>query len=205
MLPWSSFFDDFITFASARQTRSAEYAVTSMFKLLGWAFAESGDKSLDFAECFQALGIVIDLSRVRDGLVFFKNTERRVAEIKAFVGKVLDDGRLPHHEALRLRGRCQFADSQIFGRVGKKCLSLITAHAFGLGESIGLELRVALERFLLRLEVEATRDKDSRRWCLAGVHRRIVRARRGRKFLWYRRCAAGSQGGPSKILLAGFE
>ncbi|CAE7032315.1 unnamed protein product [Symbiodinium sp. CCMP2592] len=78
-------------------------------------------------------------------------------EIKSFVQKVLEDGRLPHHEALRLRGRCQFADSQIFGRTGKKCLGLITAHAYGLEEAISHELRVSLERFLQRLECDAPR------------------------------------------------
>ena len=123
LLPWSSFFDDYITFATAGQAKSAEHSVTAMLRLLGWAFAESGDKSHEFSQCFQALGIVVDLSSVLRGTVYFKNTERRVSEIKSFVGKVLASGRLPHHEALRLRGRCQFADSQVFGRTGKKCLS----------------------------------------------------------------------------------
>ncbi|CAE7258535.1 unnamed protein product [Symbiodinium sp. CCMP2592] len=157
LLPWSSFFDDYITFATSGQALSAESSVTAMFKLLGWAFAESGDKSHDFAKCFTALGIVADLSKVCDGVIYFKNTERRIEEIKSFVQKVLEDGRLPHHEALRLRGRCQFADSQIFGRTGKKCLGLITAHAYGLEEAISHELRVSLERFLQRLECVAPR------------------------------------------------
>ncbi|CAE7262014.1 unnamed protein product [Symbiodinium sp. CCMP2592] len=157
LLPWSSFFDDYITFATSGQALSAESSVTAMFKLLGWAFAESGDKSHDFAKCFTALGIVADLSQVRDGVIYFKNTEKRIEEIKSFVQKVLEDGRLPHHEALRLRGRCQFADSQIFGRTGKKCLGLITAHAYGLEEAISHELRVSLERFLQRLECDAPR------------------------------------------------
>ncbi|CAE7816109.1 unnamed protein product [Symbiodinium sp. CCMP2592] len=157
LLPWSSFFDDYITFATSGQALSAESSVTAMFKLLGWAFAESGDKSHDFAKCFTALGIVADLSQVRDGVIYFKNTEKRIEEIKSFVQKVLEDGRLPHHEALRLRGRCQSADSQIFGRTGKKCLGLITAHAYGLEEAISHELRVSLERFLQRLECDAPR------------------------------------------------
>ncbi|CAE7221237.1 unnamed protein product [Symbiodinium sp. CCMP2592] len=157
LLPWSSFFDDFVTFATTGCSASAEASVTAMFKLLGWAFAESGEKSNDFAECFQALGIMVDLHACLDGTISFKNTAKRVSEIKAFVGKVLESGRLPHHEALRLRGRCQFADSQIFGRTGKKCLGLITAHAYGFDEVISRELRTSLERFLLRLEDGAPR------------------------------------------------
>ncbi|CAE7831241.1 unnamed protein product [Symbiodinium sp. CCMP2592] len=157
LLPWSSFFDDFVTFATTGCSASAEASVTAMFKLLGWAFAESGEKSNDFAERFQALGIMVDLRACLDGTISFKNTAKRVSEIKAFVGKVLESGRLPHHEALRLRGRCQFADSQIFGRTGKKCLGLITAHAYGFDEVISRELRISLERFLLRLEDGAPR------------------------------------------------
>ncbi|CAE7032352.1 unnamed protein product [Symbiodinium sp. CCMP2592] len=157
LLPWSSFFDDFVTFATTGCSASAEASVTAMFKLLGWAFAESGEKSNDFAECFQALGIMVDLRACLDGTISFKNTAKRVSEIKAFVGKVLESGRLPHHEALRLRGRCQFADSQIFGRTGKKCLGLVTAHAYGFDEVISRELRTSLERFLLRLEDGAPR------------------------------------------------
>ncbi|CAE6970568.1 unnamed protein product [Symbiodinium sp. CCMP2592] len=157
LLPWSSFFDDFVTFATTGCSASAEAAVTSMFKLLGWAFAESGEKANDFSECFQALGIMVDLRACLDGTISFKNTAKRVSEIRAFVGKVLESGRLPHHEALRLRGRCQFADSQIFGRTGKKCLGLITAHAYGFDDVISRELRASLEKFLLRLEVGAPR------------------------------------------------
>ncbi|CAE7037204.1 unnamed protein product [Symbiodinium sp. CCMP2592] len=157
LLPWSSFFDDFVTFATTGCCASAEAAVTSMFKLLGWAFAESGEKANDFSECFQALGIMVDLRACLDGTISFKNTAKRVSEIKTFVGKVLESGRLPHHEALRLRGRCQFADSQIFGRTGKKCLGLITAHAYGFDDAISRELRASLEKFLLRLEVGAPR------------------------------------------------
>ncbi|CAE7245150.1 unnamed protein product [Symbiodinium sp. CCMP2592] len=157
LLPWSSFFDDFVTFATTGCSASAEAAVTSMFKLLGWAFAESGEKANDFSECFQALGIMVDLRACLDGTISFKNTAKRVSEIRAFVGKVLESGRLPHHEALRLRGRCQFADSQISGRTGKKCLGLITAHAYGFDDVISRELRASLEKFLLRLEVGAPR------------------------------------------------
>ena len=157
LLPWTHFFDDYVTFAATGTSKSAESSVSAMFKLLGWAFAETGDKSHDFAECFQALGIAIDLRSSLDGLIFFRNTEKRVAEIKAFVEKVIETGRLPHHEALRLRGRCQFADSQIFGRTGKKCLGLITEHAYGQHETISHELRNSLERFLIRLGVGAPR------------------------------------------------
>ena len=157
LLPWSSFFDDYITFATTGQSKSAEHSVTAMLRLLGWAFAESGDKSHEFSQCFQALGIVVDLSSVLQGTVYFRNTERRISEIRSFVGKILASGRLPHHEALRLRGRCQFADSQVFGRTGKRCLGLITSHAFSFVEEIGPELRAELHRFVLRLEVEAPR------------------------------------------------
>ena len=38
------------------------------FKLVGWDFAESGAKAPDFAEMFQALGVVMNVSALHGGL-----------------------------------------------------------------------------------------------------------------------------------------
>jgi hypothetical protein len=43
---------------------------------------------------------------------------------------ILHEPCLAKHEALRLRGRLQFAARQVFGRVAKASLSAITAHAY---------------------------------------------------------------------------
>ena len=40
----SNYFDYFVAIATASETQSVTAAVTSTFKMLGWIFAETGDK-----------------------------------------------------------------------------------------------------------------------------------------------------------------
>ena len=46
------------------------------------------------------------------------------------ISAVIDGGRLPRAEALRPRGRLQFASGQLFGRLAKKAVSIVTEHAY---------------------------------------------------------------------------
>ena len=119
---WSSFYDDYVVWTPPILARSTSLAIESLFKLTGWIFAESGDKCMPFGESCQALGVQVDLSRSSEGLAFIRNTESRVTEISASIEGVLLKGSISRVEARRLRGRMQFAESQLFGRVGKRCL-----------------------------------------------------------------------------------
>ena len=59
---------------------------------------------------------------------------------------------LSHADALKLRGRLQFADGQLFGRLGKLCLKEITDHAFAFtGSKISARLRQLLLLFQSQL------------------------------------------------------
>ena len=50
-------------------------------------------------------------------------------------------------EALKLRGRMQFADSQIFGRAGKLCLKAVSDHAYkARTKNLNDEAKRSLER-----------------------------------------------------------
>ena len=44
-LVWTNFFDDFITFCRSPEAVSAGQCVESLFCLLGWGYAESGEKA----------------------------------------------------------------------------------------------------------------------------------------------------------------
>ena len=103
------------------------------FKLVGWDFAESGARPPDFAEMFQALGVVINVSALQNGLVTISNTESRRNELIQSLLEILKERRLTRHEALKLRGRLQFAAGNIFGRVAKRALSVVAWHAYGCG------------------------------------------------------------------------
>ena len=63
-----------------------------LFKLLGWKFAEEGDKADTFCREFGALGIRIILDEADKGLVKFTNTEKRSAELIGTINTFLSKG-----------------------------------------------------------------------------------------------------------------
>ena len=118
------------------------------FKLLGWRYAEDGEKSCEFSSSFGALGIEIDLANMANGFVEFKNTQKRVTELVDYIDKALAAGKMDLLTSQKLRGRMQFADSQLFGRIGRLCLRSITDHAYsGRGPKILEPCKLAMCRF----------------------------------------------------------
>eukprot|EP00435_Cladocopium_sp_Y103_P006748 s5076_g2.t1 len=145
---WTNFYDDFVTFSWSDDASRTAASIELFFDLLGWQFAREGDKAQAFGPNFGALGIQIDISNFELGYVEFSNTEKRKAELQDLVSHILDSGELSHSDALKLRGRLQFADGQLFGRIGKLCLKEITSHAFQADSSkIGSRLKTLLKMF----------------------------------------------------------
>ena len=116
---WTSFYDDFISFSRPRLAGSTEQSVTALFKLLGWIFAEEGDKAQPFDLHCSALGVLLDLSVASTGVALVCNTKTRCAELCDDLQKVIEGGSLTSKNAQRLRGRMQFAEAQLFGRTGR--------------------------------------------------------------------------------------
>ena len=129
-LVWTNFYDDFVTFARHDNRDNTHKTIDLFFRSLGWSYAVEGDKANPFAETFNALGIVIDLSCFKEGCVSFSNTAKRTCELVSNIEQILKAGCLSLKDSQRLRGRMQFADSQLFGRCGKLCLSAITEHTY---------------------------------------------------------------------------
>eukprot|EP00435_Cladocopium_sp_Y103_P026152 s3258_g6.t1 len=122
---WTSFYDDFISCSRPPLVKCTESTIVSLFKLLGWMFAEEGDKCMPFGDVCEALGVVFDLKDSFRGFAAICNTEARVRELCADLQVVIEAGTLTCKEAQRLRGRMQFADAQLFGRTGKRCLRVL--------------------------------------------------------------------------------
>ena len=78
----------------------------------------------------KALGILIDVSNLGQGLTLFDNTPLRKSDLIDSLDRTIKRGTLPKSEALRLRGRLQFASGQLYGRTAKSCLAVLTAHAY---------------------------------------------------------------------------
>jgi hypothetical protein len=136
-LMWTSFYDDFISLSKPAMAGYTETTISTLFKLLGWAFAEDGDKCLPYASICEALGVMFDLKGSRAGSILVCNTKNRVTELCGDIQEVLDSKTLSAKQAQRLRGRMQFAESQMFGRTGKRCMKVLGAFAEGYKHKLG--------------------------------------------------------------------
>ena len=128
---WSNFYDDYISFALSGNSKNTENTVGLFLDLLGWQFAVDGDKATEFSHQFSALGIVVNLENFSAGFV---ESSKRSDELSKAIQGFIDSGSMSLLDSQRLRGRMQFADGQLFGRIGQLCLRAVSNHGFsGLG------------------------------------------------------------------------
>ena len=74
-------------------------------------------------------------------MILFDNTAKRKVELCEEKDSILADATLKQPHALKLRGRMQFADGQLFGQASRLCLREVSAHAFSdCGERVGPRL-----------------------------------------------------------------
>ena len=129
-IPWTNFFDDFVTIADEQEAASMTETVHCLFRLLGWKFAEGGAKAPPFDKIFCALGVKVDVTNMAKGEVKIDNTDSRKQDLCEIINLCLKNNRLSRHDALKLRGRMQFTAGQVYGRVAKTCLGYVTMHAY---------------------------------------------------------------------------
>ena len=127
---WTNYFDDYVCCCARSEANHLSMTIHAFFHLLGWSFAETGSKAVDFDIMCKALGVNIDVSSMRQGTVLIDNTEARKKELGEFIEKVVSTKKLSSVDALKLRGRMQFTAGQLFGRVAKTCLARVTNHAY---------------------------------------------------------------------------
>ena len=97
------------------------------------------------------------------GRVTVDNTENRKAEILASIKHVLEVGRLHRHDSFKLGGRLQFFAGQIFCRIAKRGLEIVTKHAYGdHSPELGLEATQALQLFCQLIAIDVPRELSSR-------------------------------------------
>ena len=147
-IPWTSFFDDFVVVSCPGLARSTELAIESLFRLLGWKFAESGKKYVPFSLVGEALGVKFDLSESECGICKVANTEKRIDELRTALLEVVGAGKIAKVAAQKLRGRMQFAEGQMFGRTGKRCIKVLSDHTIGRRESLTQRSKAFLEQFV---------------------------------------------------------
>ena len=150
---WTNYFDDYVCCCPKGEANHLSMTVHAFFHLLGWSFAKTGSKAVDFDAMCKALGVTIDVSLMHQGRVLIDNTEARKKELGEFIEKIVTTRKLSSVDALKLRGRMQFTAGQLFGRVAKTCLARVTNHSYRSNSSDVSEPLVSslvlFKRFLL--------------------------------------------------------
>ena len=151
-LLWTCYFDDFPVVTSKALEASTTQTVTRLFNLLGWTYASEGKKAEPFSPSFSCLGVSFNLQHFTSGRIEVSNTLSRTQELLRQIDEALESETLPTKAAQSLRGRLQFADSQIFGRSSKLCLKALDDHVQANAFNLSQDSCNALRRYRQILE-----------------------------------------------------
>jgi hypothetical protein len=132
-LLWTNFYDDFPHVDLQLQAASSHETSIRLFDLLGWRVSLSEKKNKPMCQSFVILGVVFDFSDARSGWFEVHNKTDRVDAIKSLVDGFRSCRALSSHDAASLRGRFQYAEGQLFARLGALMLKPISERAHALG------------------------------------------------------------------------
>ncbi|CAJ1451490.1 unnamed protein product [Effrenium voratum] len=104
----SHYFDDFPILEPASGCGLASKILSSVLQLLGWAHAE-GEKAVDFARTFTALGVTFSLERFPQGQLEVCNKEGRVEAIVSMLKEIKAAGAITRAAASVIQGHLNFA------------------------------------------------------------------------------------------------
>ena len=143
-LHWTVYFDDFFLVESNDLVRHTDFVVSSFFETLGWEV--TSEKDSGFLSVGRILGVCVDLSECRRGMVSVFNTEQRKSELGSTIDMLLEVGSTKKGELPTLRGRLLFAENQIFGRICNKQMRTLSRYAESLGAELGQCLKILRHR-----------------------------------------------------------
>jgi hypothetical protein len=92
--------------------------------------------------------VIFDLKGSNNYLCKISNTASRVEELSGEIQRLLENGFIVQNEAQKLRGRMQFAESQVYGRTGKRCIACLRDFASRRRTKISSQDAVFLRLFL---------------------------------------------------------
>jgi hypothetical protein len=166
-LAWTNYFDDYPHLDIEVAAESSHETAEKMLRLVGWRFSEKPAKRLGFAAKFDALGVTVDLSAAVDGRIVVANKPSRVEGIGQAVGEMLSSGVCRPAAAASLRGRCQYAEGQLFGRATALCMPFFRKRAAGQDAAVILNDLIRCEllwvvQFLSVSEPRYLQAKDTR-------------------------------------------
>ena len=148
---WSSFYDDFIVLTQDALASNTEQCASLLFELTGWLYAKEGKKCMPFSKACEALGVLFDLEKTNFGKCSIRNTPARVDELVHDILERVKEGIISRLQAQRLRGRMQFAESQLFGRTARRCLQVLSAHTTSASSKLSKRDGFFLQQFAILL------------------------------------------------------
>jgi hypothetical protein len=114
-----NYFDDYPVIAPSSLSNVINSAVKVFCKMLGWQLSDDPKKDVEFSELFTALGVQFEISGITTASCRVMNTVKRTESVIQMIDSYLSVKTMSKHDAEVLRGRLQFMEAQIFGRVGK--------------------------------------------------------------------------------------
>ena len=120
-------------------------AVKGLFGLLGFEFAK--DKLAPFDITAEMLGVEVDLSHCKNGVIKVDNKQKRKDELVEVITELMDreSAVLPS-----ILGRMQFADMQVAGKMGK--LAMADIRELGTVQKLPVELNESALQALKNLK-----------------------------------------------------
>ena len=110
LLPVCNYFDDFPHVAASRTADQSQAAMEQFLEILGWQIASGKDKRVPAAVKFSVLGVVVDLSESKRGVIRVENKASRAEEMQEAIEEVEKEC------AMTVQGRMMFAEAQCCGR-----------------------------------------------------------------------------------------
>lgn len=128
---WCNYYDDFPMLEPSATARGSQISVEACLKLLGWDYADEGNKCLKFDSVFASLGAVFDLSKMGKGQAFITNKDDRISAIQTIIKDLQRLAKMTSGEAASIKGKLQYAEAQCYGRIAGRCMRLLGEVASG--------------------------------------------------------------------------
>ena len=154
----TNFYDDYPSAELSKNAAGADTSIRAMFALLGWELSLSPSKNKPYNAKFDMLGVCMDLSGLPEDKLVVSNKPDRITAISAQLDEVIRSNKCSSVLAGEIRGKCQFASNQIYGRVAMGPLRSVARHQYHCKSGvISEEVRSALVELHLILTASLPR------------------------------------------------
>ena len=124
------FYDDFPAAEPVTSALACEISIRSFFCLLGWTLSLEEKKDKRFSNAFDMLGVSMNLEQLPDNLLIVDNKPDRILSVSQLIDTALALKRCPAPLTGEIKGKCQFAANQLYGRIALGPLHQMSVHQF---------------------------------------------------------------------------